>query len=533
MKDWVFFLLGIAAPILAGQLFKDNFYFAIILTGIALLVLFLVVIKATRSQIIAIILMLVVLAVMSGYFRFCCQYPAFEISFIGLPYNDDGYYLTNSLISSQGDLSDYDDMTLLPIHVEIKPSYSGNANFGNLALQVSQGELSETYPLWASFDSSSKTETITLPTEDLIRLSSILQTHELIESNLKLDGEAYPQAALTLQIIPLSDPKKPYKNSEILQISNTPWIQHAQIARRDEIYVDYALQNLGPETTFHCRITVAKSSEVTGYDHDFWSDAQVFSYGPYCDPFRLKPGETFSTSFALSKETMGEDFSVGRYLVQVYSFAERDDIQLENGASYETVGNPWLLANNGDLLTFIVCNQPGRTCHDSIEFPIEMGNLTVFPYSSKDEHGNGYTDFQMNAIAAETKTNNEYILNYSLDPSKKGWVGLALVFGEHIDISAFNALRFDIQMDESPHTVWIQISSAVEGVDDTNSRVKIGDGIIGTTTSEVQTITIPFSHFADIDWTKVTAINLVIDEYMVPDAYYRGLVISGLKFIRE
>ena len=129
----------------------------------------------------------------------------------------------------------------------------------------------------------------------------------------------------------------------------------------------------------------------------------------------------------------------------------------------------------------------------------------------------------------EESIQNEYDWNYSIDPEKDGWVGLEFVFHQEMDFSSYNAIRFKIKFDESPHRMSFQMISTA----DTNSKVIIGDGDFGTEISEEQIVVIPFDAFSDIDWTSVTSIYIVVDEYMVPDINLREAQISEIEFIRE
>jgi hypothetical protein len=418
-------------------------------------------------------------------------------------------------------------LTLTPLKVEIIPSYSGDKNYGNLALRISGPSKSKDYPLWESFDNSAKTETITIPIADILNLSEIQKTNETLDYKLMLDEQSYPQSSLAFQIVALSDPRKPFRNNTLLNIKNTPWFQHAKIADRGEFYVDYSLKNLGVETTFYCRMNVAKVITTTNYGgHDFWGDTEVFHYGPDCDPFILKNGEAYENSFLLDKDTLGKDFTAGRYIVQIYTWTDRNDVQVEGGKTIETSSSSWLLANSGDLLTFIICNDPGKNCEDSIRFPIEQGRINVRGANEKD---NGYSSLKINTFMTEESIQNEYDWNYSIDPEKDGWVGLEFVFHQEMDFSSYNAIRFKIKFDESPHRMSFQMISTA----DTNSKVIIGDGDFGTEISEEQIVVIPFDAFSDIDWTSVTSIYIVVDEYMVPDINLREAQISEIEFIRE
>ena len=109
---------------------------------------------------------------------------------------------------------------------------------------------------------------------------------------------------------------------------------------------------------------------------------------------------------------------------------------------------------------------------------------------------------------------------------------MAFVFPQEMGFSMYNAVRFNIQLDKSPHRLSFMMTSTLDGVD-TNKRVIIGDGDYGTSISDEQTITIPFEAFAGIDWERITAINFIIDEFMVPDNNLREIKISDIEFIRE
>jgi hypothetical protein len=531
--DVFLLILSICAPIVIGGLVDDAFYPAIVITAIVLIIISLRFIHSKLIKVIAIVLTVLLTMLAIGYQICCRNRPQFDINFLGLPYDEENfYYVSNSMINTKGDLSAYGDFTLIPMEVEVIPRYSGNDKFGNVVLKVTGRSESKVFPLWSDFDRTAQSQTMSISPGEIVTLSEIRTTPDKVETNLMLEDNPYPEAKLTFQIVPLSDLDKPFAEEQTLWIKNTPWIQSTRITGRNGLGLDYALKNLGATATFHCRLTLAIIGEIGAIDHDFWSGVEVFNYGPNCAPFTLETGETYSTTIPLNEETLGKELPRGRYLAQVYTFAEREDIELGDTVTYENSNDIWVFANTSDVLTFVVCNDPGKSCEDSITFPVERATIRAFSYDSSDSTGNGYTYLRVNTYQSENHITNQYVLDYQLDPAKDGWVGFAFVFEEPIDLSYFDAVRFKIQLDESIHPLWFQMTSSVNN-EDTNYRVKIGESGYGKATSDEQTIIISYDAFQGIDWTSVYAINIIVDDYMVPDVGLHQLKISEIEFVRE
>ena len=459
--------------------------------------------------------------------------PAFEINFIGLPYKDDNaYYVTDAIVNAQGNLSAYSDFELTPPTIEIVPHYSGDEKFGNIVLRVS-GDSTNTknIPLWSDFDGTAQTQTVNLDLADIIKISGIKKAIEELDTNLMLREKSYQEANLRFEIIRLSEPDKPYGPKLVLPIKNSPWIERVSVLSRNGMLIDYALENLGSDATFYCRINITKTlSDVSESEHVVWSGTKEME-SPKCVSFTLKTGETYKVTIPLNQETLGQELSRGRYIVQVYTFAERRDLIFKDGYNYENSNNLWVIANPGDVRAFIICSDPGKSCADSVTLPIEQVKINVFPFSSNYELGNGYTNFVTRTYPVGNRSVNQYILYYSLDPQKEGWVGFGIWFEDMIDVSRFNSIRLKLILDQSKHPISFDVKYKVNDTYIT-SRTELGSGKYGISSSEEQTVIVPFTAFEGVDWTEVDTLNFIIDSYRVPDAIQHKIQISEIEFIR-
>lgn len=456
--------------------------------------------------------------------------PTFEIHFIGLPYKgDDAYYLSDAMIRTQGDLSPYDNYSLKPIQVEIIPVYSGNEKFANVALRLLGNKNPKDIKLWDEFDKDAKPTTISLELKDIIVLSGIQENKAEIETNLKLKNKPYQQAKLELQILPLADTGSIW-GAKTLTIKSTPWIQTARIVSRDGVKIDYALENLGPETKFHCKVAIARAkSDVDSSDHDFWSGiTDTREIG--CDSFSLKLGETHEDSIPINRDTIGHDLPHGRYIVQIYTFAERGDLIFNNGFNYDSSSQTWFFANTGNILTFVICNDPDKSCTQTDTLPIEEKIIKTYAFNSWDEFGNGETYFLVKTYPVKNHSTNQYILNYWIDPQKTGWVGFGIQFETPADMSEYRSLQFKLTLDKSTHPLSLDVKCKV-GDSGKTFRVGIGDGKYGMAIAEEQTIVIPFSAFEGIDWSQVDNLSFTIDNYQVPTADEHEIQVSEIEFI--
>jgi hypothetical protein len=273
-------------------------------------------------------------------------------------------------------------------------------------------------------------------------------------------------------------------------------------------------------------------ADVTASGHYFWSGTEEFSYGPECDTFTLKTGETYTATFPLNEETLGQDFSHGRYLIGVYSFAERKDIVLKDGSTFETYKDRWIYGNNGNIETFVICNDPGLSCEQTDTLPVDEATIKVFPFSSEAEYENGQTNLMLRSRQINSRPSNQYILDYSLDPEREGWAGFEVWFENTVDVSMFNGIRFRLTLDDSLHPLWFDVKNKL-GDQYKLARVAIGDGTYGEPSSEEQTVTIPFSAFEGIDWTAVATLDFVIDSSAVPDAGWQNIQVSEIEFIKQ
>jgi hypothetical protein len=335
-------------------------------------------------------------------------------------------------------------------------------------------------------------------------------------------------------VVRLSAPGRPFETAEELPVKNTPWKQEVSLADRDELMLDYALTNFGGAARFGCDITIARTlADVEADGHSFWSGADAFSYGPDCEPFTLKTGDTYKTSFTLNEETLGEEFPHGRYLVQVYSFAERKDVVLKDGSSLQDFDDRWLYGNTGDIVTFVICHDPGETCEETDSLPVEEATIRVFPFSSEadPQFENGATNLMVSSRQVDNRLANEYILEYSLDPERDGWAGFEVRFEDSVDVSMYNSLRFKLILDDSRPPLSLDVKNKV-GEDYRQFRVSIGDGIYGEPDPEEQIIIIPFSAFGDMDWTAVATLDFVIDSFSAPGPGWHEIRVSEIEFIR-
>lgn len=429
-------------------------------------------------------------------------------------------------------MSAFTDFEITPPVIEIVPHYSGDEKFGNIVLRI-LGDSKETKNvlLWSDFDKAAQTQTISLELADIVKISGIKKVIEEIDSSLMLGEKPYQDANLRFEIVRLSEPTKPYEPKTVLPIKNTPWIERASVLSRNGMVVDYSLTNLGADATFYCRMNITKTiGDVSENDHVVWSGTYEIR-SPKCGLFTLKTGETYKTTIPLNQETLGQNLPRGRYIVQVYTFAERKDLVFKDGFNYENSNNLWVMANPGDIRAFVICNDPGKSCADSFTLPIEEETIRAYPYSSKDEWDNGATKFVIRTYPVNSRSVNQYILDYWIDPQRTGWVGFGIWFEKLVDVSRFNNIRFKLLLDKSLHPIYLDVKGKIGDTYKT-ARVEIGKGAYGEPKFEEQIITIPFTAFEGIDWTQVDTLYFGMDNFMVPNAEQHEIQVSEVEFIR-
>ena len=525
----ILLVIGAAMTIIFAEPLKNSFYVAVAILAIGVIAysLLYVTSKVMKRIIIAVT---IVGAIILVIYYLTSDRPNFEINFIGLPYQDDSsYYVTDAMIRTKGDLSAYDDFNLIPMQVEVIPNYRGDGKYANIVLRLTgDNGTTKDIELWDKFDNSPRT--VELPLADIIAVSGIQETREELDTNLGLNSKPYPQAHLKLQVVRLSSANS-ILSEKILTVRNTPWIQTAKIVNRKGLTLDYAVENLGPTAKFYCHVLLARAkSDVSSSDHTFWSGAD-FVKGMDCEDYKLNSGDINKQSLVISSDTMQSDLTHGRYILEVFTFAERADVRFNNGLTYASSGQSWVLANTGDILTFVICNDPGKTCEETDTLAVEEEMVRAFPFDSKSELGNGETYFAVRTYPLGNRAVNRYYLDYWLDPEKQGWVGLGILFEDVVDVSNFNHVRFRLTLDESPDIIWLDVKS-ISGDDLATSRVFVGDGTYGTLTPEEQVVVIPLSAFSEVDWTAVDSLYFGLDSSHVPDVGKHTLQIAEIEFLR-
>jgi hypothetical protein len=457
--------------------------------------------------------------------------PAFEINYIGLPYkNDNSYYVTDAMVRTNGDLSAYDQFTFLPLQVEIIPNYSGAEKFANIVLRLGGDKGTKDIKVWDDFDKDSKPKTVTLELADIIALSGIQENRLDIATNLGLKNKPFQQATLDLQIIPLSNTSAIWSKKTLIVI-NTPWTQKASIVSRNGLMLDYALENLGPDAKFNCRVAIAKTlSDVNASESEYWSGI-AFSTGIKCDSFVLKTGEVHTASIFINSDTVGRELGHGRYLIEVYTFPERGDISFDKGFTYDSSSQTWVIANPGNILTFVICNDPGKTCEQTATMPIEKTTTNTNVITSSSDLNNGSIDLETRTYPVGNYSANQYIVGFHLDPEQDSFVGLSIWFEQPIDVSDYSSIRCKMTLDSSQLSIWMDVKDFVNGVY-AYKRFKVVNAKYGSQDTEEQTIVVPFSEYTGIDWTRIDSLVFVVDSNMVPNNQHYEFKISEIEFIR-
>jgi hypothetical protein len=459
--------------------------------------------------------------------------PAFEINFIGLPYKDDtSYYVTNNMIGNK-DLDKFKDFfTLSPLKIEVVPHYLQDDKFGNLVLRVfGKNDAYTDFPLWQDFDKTAETKTLEFTYADIVALSGIQSNTINANTNLTLDEAPYQIETLRFEVVKLSEPDLPYVAKE-LPVKNAPWRQSVAVEYRNGWMLDYAVTNLGAPTKFHCKANLFTTlSDVSSNPDSAWSGTKSLLFGYDCGEFDLETNKTYVTSIPLNKEIMGVEFMHGRYLVQVYTVPERSDITFQGSWNYDNVYDMWMFANRGNLETFVICDDPGKTCAETTTLPIEK-----IPFLAKSLINQGGTDLAVRTYEVGNRVTNQYIYDYWFETQGNGYVSLGFYFDDPVDISnsndvALNGIRFKVKLDKSMHTVVFEVIYK-SGDEYKPSRVDFGNGIYGVQTLDEQTVTIPFNAFAkEVDWTKIKSLHIVLDGYRVPDTDKHEIQISEIEFI--
>ncbi len=533
LKKVLDILLSIAIPIIVTKLFEDAFYVALGLAVAGTIGLFLITVPILRWKIIYSGLTAAV-AVILVIFYLGNASPKFEVNPIGLSPENNGnysYYVTDSLIRTHGDLSDYESFTLSPLAVEVVPDYFGDNKYGNLALRVSGSASTKDIPLWTDFDKSSQAQTIHISLADILEVSDISENRSETDTNLMLGDKPYQTASISLDVVRLSAPDRPFGENKKILIKNTPWIQSFSITQRNGPVIDYALTNLGTEAMFHCRIGVTKTlSDVTESDSSFWSGSDDNSTNYLdCPSFKLETGKTHTASFPLNNETLGGDIIHGRYLVQVYTFAERNDIVF-NESSYDGSDDIWVVSNTPSVGTFVVCNDPGKTCQETATLPIETKTTSAFTFNDFANLNNGISYLKIWTYPVGNRSANQYIVDFQLDPQRDGWVALGIWFKQPLDLRQYSGIRFKMSLDAGQDSIWLDAQGNVDGTY-TSKRFKVLKAEYGPPDSEEQTVVVPFSEYEGIDWSNIEEFNFVIDSDMVPDDQDHKMQISEIEFI--
>jgi hypothetical protein len=160
-------------------------------------------------------------------------------------------------------------------------------------------------------------------------------------------------------------------------------------------------------------------------------------------------------------------------------------------------------------------------------FPVEQGNIRVFPYVSRDQAENEIVLFQIESYEKNGRITNRYMLDYWLDPQKSGQVGFVFVFDKPLDLSRFSQIRLKCLL--AAPSIWIRVASNLKDL----NAVEISNGNYGLTEiAGEQEISIPFSVFADMDWKNVSVLNFKVDADTTLNVASKRFTVEKIEFVK-
>ena len=162
-------------------------------------------------------------------------------------------------------------------------------------------------------------------------------------------------------------------------------------------------------------------------------------------------------------------------------------------------------------------------------FPIEKGNIRVFPLFTKTPEPSETVIFQIESFDENARIVNRYLLNYWFDPQKSSQVGFVFVFNKPINLSQFSYIRFKCVV-EAP-SIWIRVANTDKGVEDV---VEINRGKYGLTEFDgEQQVSIPLSVFVNTDWKHVSVFNFYVDSDTTFKVASKRFAIEKIEFVNE
>lgn len=460
--------------------------------------------------------------------------PFFDIS---IPWDVDQtgvIEVTNNLIGAAASLSEPGNryqVASAGLELTIDPTYTGEVSYGEVQLLVSGAGGALTKTLWSDFSNASKPKVIQITLAEIIDLSGVKRLEAAPDTNLHI---AFPRYPLKLEVIRTGDPKHPLAGGKEIAVVNTPWVQQTELAWRDDGWVlDYTIQNLGVDGEFGYLINLVKTyGPVTVTGHPIYSGTVGVEGGGGADGIFLKHGETYTTSVPL-----GKGLAHGRYIAEAFTYKKPPFLEFEPAVTYEDYAFHYLFATPDDDTVFVLCNDPGLTCEQTVAEPIERRGISVFPYHITEQPESGYIYYSTGAWAAQDTVQTEHTVKYQLDPQVRGYAGIAIQFDSANDFNAYNFLRFDLQFydddgdGKEPRLYMDFFSTDPVTKEDRMKRVVIGDGVYARDHGDPQTVLIPFKDLADFDLAHITKINILGDETTVKDAREHEFTISKIELI--
>ncbi|MEI7989448.1 MAG: hypothetical protein WCI88_10435 [Chloroflexota bacterium] len=425
------------------------------------------------------------------------------------------------------------------IEVEILPDFKVSQSYGEIDLRIISKDSSkhEDYKIWDVLDQQTKPAKIKIPLSDIVSKSGIKRNKDSRETNLGLLPSNQPsnEPSIILNIIRRADPQNPL-STKTIKIRNTPWEQRTAIASREGHWVlDYSIKNLGKDGSFGYRVSIAKVDKgVSASEHAFWSGdtdyLDDFKTDLNADLFLLKNGEERGESIVLDDNKAK---ARGRYVVQVYTYKKldfkSDDPRYGPDENLKNFNDSWLFST-GNVLTYVDCDENGKSCYDSVVLPIEeigVSAKSIVSEQKLDTENKSSAFLQTDSYRLNGYITSRYSLKYSIDPQKEGWAGVYIAFQKPEDISSYRSIRMNIKFSNENAPIWFQLI-----LNGKKYPVLLGHGDYGKPITTEQSIVVPLSGFEGADLNNIEALFFVSDQSLVPTAEEYQFTVGQIEFIR-
>ncbi len=422
------------------------------------------------------------------------------------------------------------------LHLTVYADYEGTKSIPRVAVRVTGKDKDQPIvkTIWDPFTENSTQAEVEITIPEIVEASQIARVSDDPATNLNLEEHPFPESEITLEIIDEMNPTRPLSSPVKIKIQNSPWAHHASIVHRGrDVFVDYALKNLGREGRFYYHTVVTKiTEEVEATESPVWSGTTQVYCASNQEEIVLKPGESAVQSIPLP------DFPKGRYVVEIYTVKQQDRVRFDQEVSWSSFPFDYVYSSIDKIMLLVDCSDLDKTCDESVVFPVEKGSPVLYAFDGRSEGRSGEAEIGFvgsdPVSGEEMRYSNTYALEYALDPQTPGgYAGMSLKFENPQDLSSYQNVRMVIRLARENAHILFRLTSVKDG-DQKQYQVEMGNGAYGKNTTDEQTVEIPLSLYREkgVDLTSVSFLTFIAYESPLPGGEFLTFYTRQIEFIR-